>query len=210
MPFLGCVCFILFCFSCSCLVQPRHSFMSRFVSCLIAARMYAKDDATYHTLHEVLATDCDKLFFDGITTETPSVPSSKLWSHMFPLKIFKGFFQEHIFVFVLWIFWIHLCCQLCCEGPICFHLAFVALKGDWPYLRKAAGLSSGFASIRKCHWCTFPASCFIKWCFHDVTFGPKISIIWIPRNHGFESQRYSIRWLLWSYLVLRLHGIRWF
>lgn len=40
--------------------------------------MYAKNDATYHTLHEVLATDCDTLFFDGITTETPSVPSSKL------------------------------------------------------------------------------------------------------------------------------------
>ena len=46
--------------------------MSRFVSCLIAARMYAKNDATYHTFHEVLATDCDKLFFDGITAETPN------------------------------------------------------------------------------------------------------------------------------------------
>ena len=79
MPLVGCECLNLFgVFFCSCLVQPRHSFMSRFVSCLIAARMYAKNDATYHTLHEVLATDCDTLFFDGITTETPSVPSSKL------------------------------------------------------------------------------------------------------------------------------------
>lgn len=78
MPFVGCECLNLSgVFFCSCLVQPRHSFMSRFVSCLIAARMYAKNDATYHTLHEVLATDCDNLFFDGITTETPSVPSSK-------------------------------------------------------------------------------------------------------------------------------------
>lgn len=69
----------------------------------------------------------------------------------------RGYFQER--VFTLQIFWIHLCCQLCSEGPICFHLAFTALKGDWPYLRKAAGLISGFASLRKCHWCTFPASC---------------------------------------------------
>ena len=48
----------------------RHSFTTRFASTFIPARMYAKNDATYHDLHEVLAQDADEMFFDGVNVET--------------------------------------------------------------------------------------------------------------------------------------------
>ena len=32
-------------------------------------------------------------------------------------------------------------------------VACVVLKGDWPYLRKAMSLASGFSSKRVCHFC---------------------------------------------------------
>ena len=34
-----------------------------------------------------------------------------------------------------------------------FRLVLLDLKGDWPFLRKAAGLSTGFTSKRVCHMC---------------------------------------------------------
>ena len=57
-----------------------------------------------------------------------------------------------------------------------FHFGFTGLKGDWPYLRKAAGLSTGFQCQRVCHLCentvslrkyrsyTFMWAMFFKWC----------------------------------------------
>lgn len=32
--------------------------------------MYAKNDATYRDYHEVVARDCDQLFFDGLTFDS--------------------------------------------------------------------------------------------------------------------------------------------
>ncbi|CAK9014765.1 Uncharacterized protein SCF082_LOCUS12465 [Durusdinium trenchii] len=40
-------------------------------------------------------------------------------------------------------------CQQCT-----FYLAYIGLKGDWPYLRKVMNLESGFTSRRVCHLCT--------------------------------------------------------
>ncbi|CAL1154067.1 unnamed protein product [Cladocopium goreaui] len=37
--------------------------------------------------------------------------------------------------------------------PCTFYGIYVACKGDWPWVRKAYGLSTGFASRRKCHYC---------------------------------------------------------
>ena len=34
-----------------------------------------------------------------------------------------------------------------------FFVALVAVKGDWPFLRKAMHLRVGFTSKRKCHLC---------------------------------------------------------
>lgn len=34
-----------------------------------------------------------------------------------------------------------------------FYAAYVACKGDWPWLRKAYALYSGFTSKRICHLC---------------------------------------------------------
>ena len=53
--------------------QLRHSFGARFASTFISAKMYAKHDATYYDYHEAIAADCDGLFFDGLTVETPRV-----------------------------------------------------------------------------------------------------------------------------------------
>lgn len=53
--------------------QLRHSFGTRFASTFISAKMYAKHDATYYDYHEAIAADCDTLFFDGLTVETPRV-----------------------------------------------------------------------------------------------------------------------------------------
>ena len=36
---------------------------------------------------------------------------------------------------------------------VTFYVAIVAIKGDWPFLRKAMHLSVGFTSKRKCHLC---------------------------------------------------------
>ena len=34
-----------------------------------------------------------------------------------------------------------------------FFIALVAVKGDWPYVRKAYHLNCGFNCLRKCHLC---------------------------------------------------------
>lgn len=34
-----------------------------------------------------------------------------------------------------------------------FHASLVAFKGDWPWLRKAVALKTGFTSKRVCHLC---------------------------------------------------------
>eukprot|EP00435_Cladocopium_sp_Y103_P022447 s3978_g5.t1 len=87
-----------------------HSFSTRFASTFIPAKMYAKNDATYRDYHEVLANDCDQLFFDGFTIDSD-------------------------------------------YGSDTFYFGFCGLKGDWPYIRKAAGLVTGFKSARMCHFC---------------------------------------------------------
>ena len=35
-----------------------------------------------------------------------------------------------------------------------FRFIPVALKGDWPFLRSAVHLQTGFSSLRKCHLCS--------------------------------------------------------
>jgi hypothetical protein len=35
-----------------------------------------------------------------------------------------------------------------------FYAIYIACKGDWPWIRKAYGLHTGFSSNRKCHICT--------------------------------------------------------
>ena len=37
--------------------------------------------------------------------------------------------------------------------PLRFRAAVLAIKGDWPFLRKSMGLATGFTSTYKCHHC---------------------------------------------------------
>lgn len=39
------------------------------------------------------------------------------------------------------------------EQKLTFYLRFMGCKGDWPFLRMAYGLQTGFSSTRICHVC---------------------------------------------------------
>lgn len=39
------------------------------------------------------------------------------------------------------------------RGTVSVHVAVVGGKGDWPYVRKSFGLSTGFSCSRICHMC---------------------------------------------------------
>lgn len=43
-------------------------------------------------------------------------------------------------------------------GKHCFRFAYVGLKGDWPFLRKAMKLATGFRSKHICHFCRVTAA----------------------------------------------------
>ena len=80
-----------------------------------------------------------------------------------------------------------------------FFVAYIGLKGDWPWLRKAYGLSVGFTSRRKCHLCPGDASRLHSCervndrnctCFEDKQNPARIGGTWVPirkSGHGMVS-----------------------
>ena len=48
------------------------------------------------------------------------------------------------------------------KRPLRFRVAVVAVKGDWPFLRKSMGLGTGYANTYKCHMCMGLDPCMLK------------------------------------------------
>ena len=123
----------------------RHSFTTRLLYTLIPATWYAKDDASIDSLHQCLAEDLEELFSEGLPVKAQKK---------------KLFFQHFLgIIMITWIMIIDLNKKMfwtileVAGSDLRFFVAVVGAKGDWPWVRKAFHLSSGYRSKRVCHLC---------------------------------------------------------
>ena len=126
-------------------IVARHSFTSRLLFTVMPSELYYKKQ-TLDMLHGAMVNDLQSLYSDGITVALPI--SSVL--------VFVQYIRNYIYELV--------CLFMCLpSAEVCkvqwstrtftFHMVPIMLKGDWPYLRAAAHLATGFSSKRKCHLC---------------------------------------------------------
>ena len=140
------------------MAQLRNSFTTRLLYTLMPATWYARKDASIRGLLQALAADLTALFEEGLTV---TVPLKDIYKALLLFKsqpqrtkrILKGLNGSQ-------------CVYLCLVGvgPALsmqvagqrkqFFVAFLGCKGDWPWLRKAYNLASGFTSRRVCHLCS--------------------------------------------------------
>lgn len=136
------------------LLLPRHSFTTRLLYSLIPSSMYAKEFNTIDAFSEGMARDFESMFRDGITIQV-----SWLHSCHIVLDFFLHKEQQNI------------CLRAKAENDkFTFHPTLIAVKGDWPFVRKAFHMSVGFKSRRVCHLCPGADSCLSEKNWQTYTF----------------------------------------
>ena len=110
---------------------------------------YAKKDASVNGLLQASADDLTELFHEGVTI---SVTPHGLVKLFLCQDKYLGPYQLDVLPYIPISFQAF---GAEVDGEPCtFYGIYVACKGDWPWVRKAYGLSTGFASLRKCHYCS--------------------------------------------------------
>ena len=127
----------------------RHSFSTRLLYSVLPSQWYAKNDASIDQLHDSMATDFCKVFEEGISVDAPGLLCN-IWHHTFHW----GHISQKMFARNLQVRYLSIpAAQVEGTGPMTFWGALAGAKGDWPWVRKAFHLASGFRSLRKCHLC---------------------------------------------------------
>ena len=124
--------------------QLRHTFCTRLLSTVLP---YPYTKENLRVVLQDMVTDMQTLFDEGIKEHWLS-----LYHRFSNLICFKGkiavpppmvpLSQPSLFAQVKWN-----------EKEYQWKFVFLGCKGDWPFLRSAWGLQSGFASTRVCHRC---------------------------------------------------------
>lgn len=102
---------------------------------MISARLYAKKDKTLYDLWSFMADDLTDMFFRGVTASRPRPKNDKTLDSLFSGLTHAALEVQRD------------------DASTTFHFSFVALKGDWVFLRKAMSLRTGWKSARVCHQC---------------------------------------------------------
>lgn len=105
---------------------------------MMPSKNYATNDQTMDGISNHMLLDLSKVFHQGVTVaslqyQLPCCPRSfsRFERCACPIKVGNDDLGKETFYFV-----------------------YVALKGDWPYIRKALNLNTGFTSTRICHHCS--------------------------------------------------------
>ena len=101
----------------------RHSMTTRFLTTCVSSQLFAGQN-TLHDIHTALAEDCRRAFYDGI-----EVVLSLYCKVNFAIEL--RFYHDAGFWYLL------LACKV--RDGLRLHLACIAGKGDWKYLREAGG-----------------------------------------------------------------------
>ena len=132
----------------------RHSFTTRLLHSLIPATWYASKDASVFDLCQALANDLTALLHTGVSVDVT-----------YQTYVEKIYFFWRCFVHGIVLYYIYISTSYILRSYICmpsevgqgqmetFYISVVAIKGDWPWLRKCMALYTGFTSRRICHLC---------------------------------------------------------
>ena len=125
------------------LCDIRHTYTTRMLYTVLPSENYAPDGSTQHGLLQSLVEDCNRLFTSGFEARLQNCKTSvsSLIGHYKPLP-----FQ--------WTFSCFGCWQVTSSTTRTrLFMQCIGVKGDWPWLRSAFRLSTGFRCRRLCHLC---------------------------------------------------------
>lgn len=138
----------------------RHSFTTRLLYSVMPSTWYAKHDASIDALHQIMADDFFELFHHGISVEATHAKK------IYVKKIHMMFFEKNPYDVLYRISPRYIYRDpLIITNPqvggktVKVYGVYTGAKGDWPWVRKAFHLSSGFTSLRKCHLCPSQVLC---------------------------------------------------